>query len=501
MPGPGPVPQWVRQLGQALQDATGQPLRCVAGGRASPVPWSMLVGWAVDAALFGRARGLCPVAAPHGGAVEHRPQDILVAVPEADPSRVARVLQLRAGGRPASELRQAVDDASRTGDGTLELQVSLHEQGALRRQIAWHAYLNERSRQRSFDLAADKLVRMAARMLADPLHLSSDSHAPGLPVGGRSDWRSPLARMLRHAGRRATMRDQWAITVFTGVPDDVLWPESPGIDLVPPDDRFWADPFVCRHEGGLWVFFEELPFATQRGHIAAVQIGEDGSVSPPRVVLREPCHLSYPNVFAHEGQWYMLPESGERRNIVLYRARAFPDDWEPVAELVSGLRTADATLHHDGARWWMSCSAASERGCIYDELHLFSASALAGPWAPSPFNPVRVDPSSARPAGPWFRYRGSWVRPAQDCRRRYGRATQLLAVRALDERGIRDEPLASLEAVPDAAVDAVHTYCRVGSDLAIDWLRWRPRLGGAAMHGSRQVILRSTQGVAREAGA
>ena len=40
-----------------------------------------------------------------------------------------------------------------------------------------------------------------------------------------------------------------------------------------------------------------------------------------------------------------------------------------------------------------------EGGEAHDELHLYSAPGILGPWKPHPRNPVKSDVRSARPAG------------------------------------------------------------------------------------------------------
>ena len=41
-----------------------------------------------------------------------------------------------------------------------------------------------------------------------------------------------------------------------------------------PADRFWADPHVVERDGRYWVFLEEWIYATQKGHIAVLEIAE-----------------------------------------------------------------------------------------------------------------------------------------------------------------------------------------------------------------------------------
>jgi hypothetical protein len=135
------------------------------------------------------------------------------------------------------------------------------------------------------------------------------------------------------------------------------------------------------------------------------------------------------------------------------------------------VRTADCSLLRDERGWWLLCSAGSDHGYLYDELHIYHAPRLQGPWRASPANPVRVDAATARPAGPWFRWQGGWAR----CRGPLRGAVQLLALEHLGLDGVGERSLMALQARDGGAPSCVHTYSRVGSDLAIDWMRWRPR--------------------------
>ena len=48
-----------------------------------------------------------------------------------------------------------------------------------------------------------------------------------------------------------------------------------------------------------------------------------------------------------------MPESAENQTIEVYRCRSFPYEWELAAVPMQGILATDATLHHDGTRWWM----------------------------------------------------------------------------------------------------------------------------------------------------
>lgn len=478
----GEQPAWIARLSQLAWRTTGIPCTVVA---TCANPWpnqsSCSAAWMYDASRNRVAKSL----KPGGVAVVGMPAGLapilcIALTNDCLPSGGADVLTLRAGGRAAADLQRSLESAMISGRGELEVE-AIWRRGPSSSSVLWRCALVEWSIALSMDRVVDKLLGLAEYCLAGgdvsmntgmPQPSPIDSFPATAPFG-------PLATSLQQATRRLTSRNQWAISVYQDLAPDALWPKSEGIHLVPPVDRFWADPFLARDGDRLWVFFEELTYSAPKGKIRCLPIDAGRRVGKPFDVLEEACHLSYPNVFRFDNHWYMLPESSERRDLTLYRARNFPDVWEPVSKLLTNVQVVDATLHREGDTWWLMAGSADSPGGTFDDtLHIYRAPALAGPWIASPCNAVRSDPSCSRPAGPVFRWKGQWVRPVQDCRGRYGRALHLLAFAGIDDLGPHDTLLATMCGDERAGVTCAHTYSRVGSDLAVDWMRWRPRWGG-----------------------
>ncbi len=97
--------------------------------------------------------------------------------------------------------------------------------------------------------------------------------------------------------------------------------------LVPPRDRFWADPQIIERNGLYYVFIEELMYRDHKGRIAVLTIDKDGNASEPQTVLERPYHLSYPFLFEWEGELFMIPETSAAETIEVYRCDRFPDQW------------------------------------------------------------------------------------------------------------------------------------------------------------------------------
>ena len=330
-------------------------------------------------------------------------------------------------------------------------------------------------------------LRLIPRKLAELRSLGGDAFMAGVEAANRDPtiYSRPLYatlgnRLFARLLLRKTMdkarqiwvnrfwRDQWIL----------LYSFSPALSLSlggyrrlqPPADRMWADPQAFERDGRYYIFFEEMLFATNRGHIAVIELDRDGKASEPRPVLERPYHLSYPFLFEHEGTLYMLPESGENRTVELYRCAEFPHRWEFVHNVMEGVQAYDATMLHRDGRWWLFTTLVETDGASsWDELFVFSSdSPLSREWTPHPRNPVVSDCRSARPAGPIFEHRGALFRPSQNSSGRYGRGFNFCRIDVLDGDSYREEIVS--RALPEWADDVVatHTFSRSGDLHVID---------------------------------
>lgn len=234
--------------------------------------------------------------------------------------------------------------------------------------------------------------------------------------------------------------------------------------LLPPKDRFWADPFAVKAGDRYYVFIEELLYETGKGHISVIELDRKGIVSGPTKVLERDYHLSYPCLFEWNGNYYMVPESASNKTVEIYRARSFPFEWELEKVVMQDVRAKDATLAEIDGRWWMFVSISEHS--IPDELYLFSADNPLGPWAPHPRNPVKSDVRGSRPAGALFNWNGDLYRPAQDSSGRYGYAISINRITELDREQFREEQVSSILPNWDRDLLGTHTIS-IADDLTV----------------------------------
>jgi hypothetical protein len=241
---------------------------------------------------------------------------------------------------------------------------------------------------------------------------------------------------------------------------------APGLERL----HFRADPFGYWRDGLLYVFVEAFDYRHPIGTIDVLVFDAGYRFVERRAVLREPWHLSYPVVFDGEGETWLMPEANQSGRLTLYRARAFPDHWEPALTITVDPAPVDATpLWHDG-RWWLFYTSTAGGQDGVSALHIAFADRLAGPWTAHPANPVRVDRASARPGGTAVVIDGRIVLPVQDCSRTYGGAIRLLEIETLDPGRFVARPGARLFA-PGAAAPfgaGLHTLSAAGPVTLID---------------------------------
>jgi hypothetical protein len=242
-----------------------------------------------------------------------------------------------------------------------------------------------------------------------------------------------------------------------------------GYALMPcPDDRFYADPFLFEWQGRTWLFFEDLPYAEGRALISCCEVDEEGNFGEPFEVLRRPYHLSYPFVFEDSGEIYMIPESRSNRTVELYRATGFPHGWVQEGPLMKDVNAVDATIHRQDGRYWMFAGISDGRFSNSDEVSLFFAETLKGPWRAHPMNPVISDVRRARPAGKLFMDGGRLIRPSQDCSLAYGYALLFSEVVKMTETEYEERVVARIEPTAFARGVANHTYNRTERFEVVD---------------------------------
>lgn len=233
-----------------------------------------------------------------------------------------------------------------------------------------------------------------------------------------------------------------------------------------PRGHFYADPFVIEQEGKPWVFFEDLPYSTEKGIIVCAEINRDGTLSQTIPVLDLPYHLSYPCIFRDNEELYMVPESVADGTVQLYRCERFPDVWRP-ARILLRAPAVDTTVWVENGFYWFFVTLQEPRGGGL-QLWLFYSRSLTGELVRHPRSPISTDIRFSRGAGAMFRENGKLIRPSQDCSGSYGRRIVFNEITALNESEYSERPGAVIDTQTAANMIGTHSYGRVKDIVVID---------------------------------
>lgn len=236
------------------------------------------------------------------------------------------------------------------------------------------------------------------------------------------------------------------------------------------DPEFVADPFLFRKNGSTWLFFEGLYRnrgcrGRNKGVIACLKQA-DGAWQDIGIVLEEPWHLSYPQIFEVDGRTYMIPESGQSGAVSLYESMDFPRGWVKRGDLIVGnCNYVDASLVREGNDFYLVVTPAEAP----QRPELWMAESLMGPWTKHPQSEA-VSPSLAlrRNGGAFLREDGGLFRIAQDCEGGYGRRLFRVPVLRLDSGSYAEGRPELLAAVIDWPQPLPHhTYNRLVTEEGV----------------------------------
>lgn len=246
-------------------------------------------------------------------------------------------------------------------------------------------------------------------------------------------------------------------------------------ELLPPVDRYWADPFPAFHDGRHYILYEEHLAGVRDAHLAAAELDPVRGLTNPRIILQRPYHLSFPSVFRWNGRWYMTPETMTEGAVQLYTTERFPDAWTYVGDLVTGAGFVDPVVTRVDDRWWMFVGVMPPGAAEATALHLYHAAVPLGPWIAHPLNPTTIDVSVGRPAGRVFRSGGAYYRPVQDGAPHYGHAMNILRIDALTPTAYRETRVGRIEPTWRRGLVGTHTLNAAGRLTMIDALERVPR--------------------------
>lgn len=311
-------------------------------------------------------------------------------------------------------------------------------------------YSYPRNRDRAAFGAAALPARVARQVRCGALDIGSLPTAHANAPIRRDPTNIELLRFAaRHVPRSVSARvrsvvvgARWAVGLAAD-PGDGTIPDVDGFEWLAEGRRGYdADPFAVEHCGRQAILVEEFDERSGEGTISALTRGDSGDWERSRKVIDPGVHASYPFP-VHVGEdLFCVPEAARAGRVEAWRCIELPDRWQRAHTLVDA-PVIDPTVVRWNDRWWLF--GTRRDGDPNAELWLWSAPEFVGPWVPHGLNPVKIDVTSARPAGTPFVRDGVLYRPAQDCSTGYGGAVVLNRVERLDRETFEEHTVERFE--------------------------------------------------------
>ncbi|MBR1811937.1 MAG: hypothetical protein IJ766_09900 [Clostridia bacterium] len=219
---------------------------------------------------------------------------------------------------------------------------------------------------------------------------------------------------------------------------------------------WYADPFLFENGGRLYLFAEFFSYRTRKGCIAVAEFDRGANrFGHWTEIIHEPFHMSYPLVFADGDGIYMLPETAEAGQLLLYKAVQFPYGWERYRVICDGVSYVDTTPlpQSTDAIAYELANGAPQRCLVIS---------LDGSHAPTDISDRRAL-NVSRPGGLCV----GDIMVAQDCRETYGGGLKFFNKQFEEIFSIAPKDIAVFG--ERGAICGVHTYNTAGGIEVIDY--------------------------------
>ncbi len=230
--------------------------------------------------------------------------------------------------------------------------------------------------------------------------------------------------------------------------------------------NFLADPFGFEINSKKFVVFEDYSQIKKRGRIGIAQLLPDLTLGEKKIILDDKKHLSYPFIVVHEGKIFMICESYKSEKLSLYEIDQEKLTATKIKDIFTGKKIVDPTVFYHQNKFWMFYTVEDHSD---SKLHIAFADSLFDEFKEHPNNPVKVDISSARPAGTPFVFEGHVYRPSQNCAKSYGSSIVINRITELSEQNFKEE--FAHEIKPDSksfCLEGMHTLSAFGNFTLID---------------------------------
>ncbi|MDE9613217.1 hypothetical protein NFK58_06285 [Citrobacter portucalensis] len=216
---------------------------------------------------------------------------------------------------------------------------------------------------------------------------------------------------------------------------------------------FQADPFLIEKDDKLYVFYEAFSFRNSKGTLRC-RILDRELVELDDIRLEGfddlMCHLSFPYLIHINDQLFMIPESSERKEVILFQSIEFPARWKQVKVLISDTELTDNIFISVNETCYLLSTS------MDNEIIIHSADHLYGQW--QRINPaLKVSNPHHRGAGASYQVENKMYFLTQECTpETYGKSIYIKELVTLNDANFDENLIEQINSSINHS-DGVHT--------------------------------------------
>lgn len=236
--------------------------------------------------------------------------------------------------------------------------------------------------------------------------------------------------------------------------------------IIKPQKGYWyGDPFLFSHNDELFLFVEAFHKKKELGYIG--YLSSNDGFNKLSILIEEKFHFSFPNVFAVNDIIYMIPESGEKNGIFLYKFDAYPNGIALVQKLIDGPFVDTALVEMQNNIGYFITYNPEEK-TLYSLIVDFTT-------FKAEITLIKEDPNKIwRPAGNAFKKDSTNYIPFQNCSTKYGESILLREASVKEGNVVIEDTAREIKPVDfdiDRKAKRLHTYNLINDNCyVIDYM-------------------------------
>jgi hypothetical protein len=223
-----------------------------------------------------------------------------------------------------------------------------------------------------------------------------------------------------------------------------------------------ADPFPLKIGSKIFLFFEEINLITRKG---SIRFGELSNFKLIKIktLLKDRSHYSFPFIFTHGGNIYLIPETSEKKTIELYEFKQSRGELVKIKNLINGIDAADTVLLKKDDLFWLFTSCVSALNGKHENLEIYyTKDFLTKKFIKHIQNPIYENNKLSRSGGAIIQ---NEYRISQDCTKMYGEKIIVSTIKRLNQNQFEEFDFCSIKTVDGREI---HTYNEIENLIIAD---------------------------------